>query len=240
MAKARRRRACPADWDSICENHWGTLVRRRFPLARLRIVRVRPGTAAYEAVVALRYAGFVESGFLNPHRDTPDAMRLARDIDSIILGMFSGSRLLATVTLNTPTHRFPGMAMELEKHVTIDHAHFRDPRVLEITKLVVDPSARGTRAVLALLVVIGFIARVFGKHYLWQVSRDIPTDVSWRAGIGFDYSLNVRFRDPALNGMPSRVGYMHLPTAARDPRVPAFVRSIYAESLGLASDGARP
>ncbi|HEY9594626.1 MAG TPA: hypothetical protein VHE79_09115 [Spirochaetia bacterium] len=240
MAKTKRRRIRSADWYSISESQWEPLIRRRFPLARLRIVRVRPGTAAYEDVVALRYAGFVESGFLDPRRDTRNAMRLPRDEDSIILALYRGHQLLATVTLNTPTRRFPGMAMELEKHVTIDHAYFRDSRALEITKLVVDPSARGMRIVLAMLVVIAFIARIFGKHHLWQVSRDVPADVSWRAGLGFDYSLNVRFRDPALNGMPSRVGYMHLPTAARDPRVPAFVREIYAGSLGIEAEAARP
>ena len=50
-------------------------------------------------------------------------MCLARDEDSIILGLFSEARL-ATMTLNTITPRFPGMAMELDKKVSINHAHF--------------------------------------------------------------------------------------------------------------------
>ncbi len=231
MATRRRRRATPADWDSLSEEHWGPLVRRLFPLSRLRILRVRPGTAAYESVIALRYEGFIESGFLDPSRDGMEAMRLLRDHDSIILGMFRGRRLLATLTLNTPTRRFPGMAMELEKRLNLHHAHFRDSQVLEITKLVVARPARGRRFVFALLAVTGFVARTLDKHHLWQVSRDVPSDVSWRASLGFDYSMGVRFADPAFNGMPSRVGYMHLPTAVLNPQVPAFVRAIYAEAL---------
>jgi hypothetical protein len=218
-------------WDSISEREWGYFVRNRFPLKRLRIVRVRPATREYESVVALRYRGFVESGFLRPGKDPVSSMRLPRDRSSIIIGLFRGQRILATMTLNTITRRFPGMAMELEKKVFINHAHFRDPRVLEITKLVVDPDVRGRRIVLALLAVTGVIARILDKHHLWQVSRDVASDISWRAGLGFDCSLDYRFNDPNLNDMPSRVGYMHLPSAVSDPRIPRFVRSIYADAL---------
>ena len=99
-------------------------------------------------------------------------MRLARDRESIIVGLFRRNRLLATMTLNTITPRFPGMAMELEKKVRIEHPHFRDPDVMEITKLVVDRDIRGRRIALGMVFLTGLIARVLRKPHLWQVSRD--------------------------------------------------------------------
>ena len=193
--------------------------------------RVRPGDEDYDKVVALRYRGFVESGFVDPERTGPEVMRLPRDRESIILGLFRRRRLQATVTLNTISPRFPGMAMELDKRVRLDHAHFRDPAVLEITKLVVDRRARGRRAALALLYVCSLIARTLGKVHLWQVSRDVPSDVSWRVGLGFDYSVAGPFIDPDLNDMPSRVGYLYLPAVDENPRVPGFIKEIYRDAL---------
>ena len=158
-------------------------------------------------------------------------MRLARDEDSIILGLFRRDRLLATMTLNTITPRFPGMAMELDKKISINHAFFRDPAVLEITKLVIDRGIRGGRMALGMLYVSSLIARVLGKLHLWQVSRDVPSDVSWRVGLGFDYSVGCRFNDPDLNDMPSRVGYLYLPSVMENPRVPPFIKAIYEDAL---------
>ncbi len=105
-------------WDSICEQTWALPLRRRFLGPGMEIRRVRPGDAEYEKVIALRYRGFVETGFVDPARTGESAMRLARDEDSIILGLFRRKRLLATMTLNTITPRFPGMAMELDKKVS--------------------------------------------------------------------------------------------------------------------------
>ena len=226
-------------WDSITERTWAPPPRRRFlgrflgPRTRIR--RVRPFDAEYREVVALRYRGFVETGFVDPARTGESAMRLARDEDSIILGLFRRDRLLlATMTLNTITPRFPGMAMELDKKVRINHAHFRDPAVLEITKLVIDRGIRGRRMALGMLYVSSLIARILGKHHLWQVSRDVPSDVSWRVGLGFDYSVGTRFIDPDLNDMPSRVGYLYLPSVMENPRVPSFIKAIYEDALGTA------
>ena len=218
-------------WDSISERIWGPLLPRRFLGPRVRIRRVRPDDADYAKVISLRYRGFVESGFIDPCTTGESAMRLARDHDSIILGMFRGSRLLATMTLNTITPRFPGMAMELDKKVDIAHPHFRDPGVLEITKLVVDRRTRGRRIALGMLFVASLIARTLGKPHLWQVSRDVPSDMSWRTGLGFDYSVRCLFHDPDLNQMPSQVGYLYLPTVTQNPQVPPFIRAIYQEAL---------
>ena len=102
----------------------------------------------------------------------------------------------------------------------IAHPHFRDPGVLEITKLVVDRRARARRVALGMLFVASLIARILGKPHLWQVSRDTPSDMSWRTGLGFDYSIRCRFHDPDLNQMPSQVGYLYLPTVTQNMQVP--------------------
>jgi hypothetical protein len=137
------------------------------------------------------------------------------------------------MTLNTITSRFPGMAMELDKKVQIEHPHFRDPGVLEITKLVVERDIRGRRIALGMLFVSSLIARILRKPHLWQVSRDVPSDMSWRTGLGFDYSVQCRFHDPDLNEMPSQVGYLYLPTVVNNSRVPRFIRAIYQEALAV-------
>lgn len=219
-------------WESICEQTWSPLLRRRrFLGPRMLVRRVRPGGEDYDQVVALRYRGLVESGFIDPFRTGPLAMRLSRDEESIILGLFRRRRLHATVTLNTISPRFPGMAMEMDKKVSISHVHFRDPAVLEITKLVVDRGTRGRRAALALLFVSSLIARLLGKIHLWQVSRNVSSDISWRVGLGFDYSVGGPFTDPDLNDVPSRVGYLYLPRVTENPRVPLFIKEIYRDAL---------
>lgn len=220
-------------WESISEKDWNRALRKRWQGNRFSIVRVRPGTQRYESVVRLRYQGFVESGFVDPGMSDESVMRLPRDDNSIIIGMFRGERILATVTLNTITKSFPGMAMELEKKVRLRHPHFRDPQALEITKLVVAPAVRGKRIVLALLWVSTLVARLLDKRHLWQVSRDVSSDISWRAGLGYDYSVGGRFIDGSLNGMASRVGYLYLPEATSNPRVPRFIRSMYSDILSM-------
>jgi len=220
-------------WDSITERDWTPHLRRNRLARGLKLRRVRPGTPEYEQVLALRHSGFVESGFIASDENSVESMRLPRDGDSIILALFSNKTVRATVTLNTITPRFPGMAMELEKGVVINHPSFHSREVLEITKLVVDPGTRGTRAALALFSVAMLVARLLGKSHLWQVSRDVPQDISWRAALGFDYSLNCHFVDRSLNNMPSCVGYLYLPDAAASGRIPSFIRSIYREVLSL-------
>jgi len=223
--------ASPAPtWESICETTWEPLLRKRFLGPRVQIRRVRPSDEEYATVVRLRYRGLVESGFIDPACTRESAMRLARDEESIIVGLFRRKRLLATMTLNTITPKFPGMAMELEKKVRIEHPHFRDPDVMEITKLVVDRDIRGRRIALGMVFLTGVIARVLRKPHLWQVSRDVPSDMSWRKGLGFDYSVRCRFRDPDLNQMPSQVGYLYLPAVGQNPRVPSFIKAIYEDA----------
>ena len=125
------------------------------------------------------------------------------------------------------------MAIELEKRVHIRHPFFRSPHVLEVTKLVVDPAVRGKLFVLNLLYVLTLVARLLDKRHLWQVSRDVPSDISWRVGLGFDYSIGERFIDESLNGMASRVGYLYLPEVTANPNVPRFIRSLYADVLSM-------
>ena len=220
-----------ATWETIGEETWDRPLRRRFLGGAMRLRRIRPRDDDYSKVIDLRYHGFVESGFIDPRRTGRTAMRLERDEESIILGLFRRRRLHATVTLNTISRRFPGMAMELDKKVVIAHEHFRGPEVLEITKLVVDRTTRGRRSALALLFASSMIARIVGKLHLWQVSRDIPSDVSWRVGLGFDYTVGSPFIDADLNQMPSRVGYLYLPSVTDNPRVPRFIRELYRDAL---------
>jgi hypothetical protein len=123
---------------------------------RLALLRVRPGTPRYESVLRLRYEGFVESGFIDPRVSDQSVMRLARDRDSVIIGMFRGERILAIV----------------------------------------------------------------------------------RVGLGFDFSVGDRFIDTSLNGMASRVGYLYLPDATRNAKVPRFIRDMYAEILAMSSSAA--
>lgn len=218
-------------WETITETDWAEqLARSRFSRDH-RVRRVFADCPEYEQVVRLRYAGFVESGFLDPKTCSLESMRLPRDPHSIILGLFRRGSLKATVTLNTIGPRFPGMAMELEKGVIVPHEQFRSPDVMEITKLVVDRRARGMRSVLALLSVSVMIAKLLGKTHLWQVSRNPASDISWRTGLGFDYSINFSFVDRSLNDMPSRVGYLHLPSVLNNRSVPRFIRAIYRDAL---------
>jgi hypothetical protein len=124
--------------------------------------------------------------------------------DSIILGLFRHNELEVSVTLNTITDRFPGLAMELEKQVSLDHPYFRRPDALELSKLVASETARCRRGLLHILYAVFLVARAFNKRHFRQVSRDLDGDISWRERFGFDHSNRYRFNDPSLNGMPSR------------------------------------
>ncbi len=220
-----------ASWDYVCEEDWqGHLHSLDHPTAE-SVRRVFPGTSAYQQVVDLRYQGLVESGFLDPRVATPEHMALPRDSESVIIGLFEDLRLLATITLNVRTSRFSGLAMEMEKGVRIDSPEFLGDQAMECSKFVVHPKARGFRSVLKLLPPVLIVAQLFDRRYLWQVSRDVPTDRSWREGLGFDYSEGIRFVDRSLNDMPSCVGFLDLSKAAADPAVPALVKRIYRRYL---------
>lgn len=219
------------EWKTIDEGFWNRHLPRSLISGRFRIVRVRPGSAEYDHVVQLRYQGLVESGFLDPESDTPKAMALPRDGDSIILGLYCERRLHACVTLNTPTERFPALAMELEKGVRIDHPFFRHHQALEFSKLVASAAARRSPVSLQLLYVCLLIARYLDKVHFWQVSRDIQSDISWRERFGFDYTIGYKFADPSLNGMPSQVGYANLHSVLENPRIHWLVRRVYRQAL---------
>lgn len=219
------------EWKTVDEGFWNPHLPRSLILGRFRIARVRPGSGEYDQVVQLRYRGLVESGFLDPESDTPEAMILPRDADSIILGLYCETKLHASVTLNTPTEQFPGLAMELEKGVSIEHPFFRHPQALEFSKLVTSAPARRSPVSLQLLYVCILLARYLDKGHFWQVSRDIAADISWRERFGFDYTIGYRFADPSLNGMPSQVGYACLHSVLENPRTHWLVRRVYRQAL---------
>lgn len=217
-------------WDSIDERFWDEEYRPSHDqMLPVRIRRIWPGTPAYEKVVDLRYEGLVDSGFIDPATMPREAMRLARDADSIVLGAFRSEECLGTLTLNTHTPRFPRMAMVLEKHVDIDHPYFDHPGVLEVAKLSMVRSSRASLCNLYLFEIATLIGWALGKPHLWQVSRDLPIDIRFRTRVGFDYSNNHVFRDAGLNGMPSRVGYMHFPTVLDNPMLAPVFRKAYRQ-----------
>jgi hypothetical protein len=179
----------------------------------------------------MRFRGMVESGFLDADRDRPSSMELPRDSHSVILGLFLDDALHASVTLNTPTAEYPGLAMELEKGVRVDHPYFRHSASLEFSKLVSSDQARRSPISLQILYVAVLVARHLGKCHFWQVSRDIPSDISWRQRFGFDYSIGYQFADPSLNGMPSQVGYACLDSILDYPKLHWMVRRVYRAAL---------
>jgi hypothetical protein len=225
----------PASWETVCEDDWQGYLHPSDRLTEGSVRRIYPDTSAYQQVIDLRYHGLVESGFLDPRQARRESMALERDSDSVIIGLFEDLRLLATITLNIRTPRFPGLAMEMEKGVAIDTPDFLGDKAMECSKFVVHPRARGFRSVLKLLPPVILVSQLFERRYLWQVSRDIPGDRSWREGLGFDYTRGIRFVDRSLNNMPSCVGFLDLDRVLDEPTVPRLVKSIYQRYLPAAS-----
>ena len=124
------------DWYTISEKDWDPIIKRFITSINFSVKRIYPNSDEYEKVIDLRYNGLGESGFIDKTKFTKECMRLERDSDSIILGLYSSfNRLLGTVTLNTITDKFPKMAMELEKKVILDHPALHSKDVREISKL---------------------------------------------------------------------------------------------------------
>lgn len=221
-------------WDTVTEEFWGPHVSQILTIPTNDIRRIRPThTDAYREIAALRFKGLVESGFLDPERNSREEMMLARDPDSIILGLYRRGTLRATLTLNTPTPRFPATAAELEKGVKIDHPHFRSPDLMEFTKLVIDTRTRGMRFAFQLVAASCIIAHALNKRHFWQVGRQDAKDISWREKSGFRFDDAWDFLDPSLNGMPSKLGYMNFHAAGEDDRVAWFLRRLYKKILDL-------
>lgn len=222
------------EWENIDERVWDPLLDYlSWSDDRPVIRRVYPGTQAYEKVIRLRYAGLTESGFVDVETMEISCMRLERDCESIILGAFDGGWCYATVTLNTITNAYPGLAMELEKGADLDHPFFRHPGTIEITKLVIAPERRNSRVGLRLYEITAIIGRLLGKHHFWQVGRDIERDVYARSRVGFDYSNGYRFNDASLNDTPSRIGYMNLLTVLDNPNVSKAFLPAYRRVLSI-------
>ncbi len=193
----------------------------------MSVKRVYPLTEDYKKVVQLRFAGLVESGFLDLYMNRPEEMILERDTDSVILGLYDDDKILGSLTLNTRTRRFNKLAMEIEKKLEIEHPFFNIDGVLEFTKLVLSPEGRQRKGLLNLCGVAFIIGNYFNKLHYWQVSRDIPEDIRFRERLGFDYSDGYLFNDPSLNGMPSRAGYFDSSKYAENSKIPEFLVHMY-------------
>ena len=220
-------------WGSITENEWNAVYRSPFIDSTGTVIRVFPGSREYADVVRLRYRGLTETGFIDPARMPLSAMELPRDRESIILAIRKERRIVGTITLNTITPAFPGLAMELEKGVMLDHPHFRSPGTIELTKLVIAPEARSMKLLLNFSVIPALLGRLFGKPHHWQVSRNVPMDTLQRERLGFGYENGYRFRDRSLNDMDSRVGYFHLPDVLKSPKLLAMLRPPLRQVLDL-------
>lgn len=225
------KREADVNWYNIDEKVWGDFYKQPLKTFSLDVKRIYPNFPDYKQVVHLRYIGMVESKFLDPYEFTPESMILPRDNESIILGLYEADKVVGTLTLNTRTKNYPGLAMELEKKVNINHPYFRDAGVFEFTKLVFSPLARKNRSALNLFTVATFIALYLKKPHFWQVSRDIPADIAWRESLGFDYSNGYSFEDPSLNGMPSRCGYFYLPDVVSNEKLVSYAKKFYKEIL---------
>lgn len=219
------------DWYTINEKDWNPIIKRFITSINFSIKRIYPDSQEYEKVIDLRYNGLGESGFIDKTKMARECMRLQRDYDSIILGLYNiYNKLLGTVTLNTITDNFPALAMEIEKEVILDHPAFHSRESLEITKLSIINQFRSARVSLNLYLVTVIIAIFLGKKHFWQVSRNIEKDIRWRKGFGFDYdSINHVFIDKSLNNMESKVGYLYLPNILENKNLSPIIKSLYLQ-----------
>lgn len=160
-------------------------------------------------------------------------MELPRDKESIILAIRKDARIVGTITLNTISPDYQGLAMELEKGVKLDHPHYRSLETIELTKLALAPEARSMKLLLNFSIIPALLGRIFGKHHHWQVSRNIPRDTLQRERLGFGYENNYQFLDRSLNNMNSRVGYFHLPDILKAPKLLSVLRPPLREILDL-------
>lgn len=219
------------DWYTIDEKNWNPIIKKLITSINFSVRRIYIDSKEYEDVIDLRYNGLGESGFIDKTKMTKDCMRLKRDSDSIILGLYSAfGKLLGTVTLNTITENHPTMAMEEEKKVFINHSAFRSKDLLEITKLSIINQFRSARVSLNLYLVTVIIAILLGKKHFWQVSRNIEKDIRWRERFGFDYkSINYVFIDKSLNNMESTVGYLYLPDILKNQNLSPVIKILYSQ-----------
>lgn len=217
------------DWYNISEKDWNPIIKKCISSVNFSIKRIHIDSKEYEKVIDLRYNGLGESGFIDKSKMNRDCMRLKRDADSIILGLYgSFNRLLGTVTLNTITDNFPFLAMEIEKKVVLNHPAFHSKDSLEITKLSIINQFRSARVSMNLFLVTIIIAVFLGKKHFWQVSRNIQRDIKWRERFGFDYkSINHVFIDESLNNMESTIGYLYLPEILKNNNLSPIVRLLY-------------
>jgi hypothetical protein len=218
-------------WNTITERDWNQYLPDRFRSDDSRIVRVFPGSPLYSEVVSLRYEGLVRSGYLDPKRHDISCMRLARDSDSIIVALLIDHKVSASLTFNTPTVRFPRLAMELEKGIVLDHPRFHDPGTLEFVKLVAAPHVRPLRHGVNLFLLGCVLGVLFSKTHFWHVSRTVEPAMAFMRKFGFAYSESNTFVDAGLNNTKSCAGYCSLDSICTSPEVPRDLRTCVMEIL---------
>ena len=218
-------------WNTITVREWNDFLPDRFCSNDSRIVRVFPDSPLYPSVVSLRYAGLVRSGYLDPKKHDPSCMRLARDVDSIIVALLVDEDISVSLTFNTPTVRFPRLAMELEKGISLDHPRFRDPRVIEFVKLVAVPHMRPFRHSVNLFLLGCLLGVLFSKPHFWHVSRTVEPAMAFMRKFGFTYSDAHTFVDAKLNNTRSCAGYCSLDSICNTPEVPDNLRIFVQEIL---------
>ena len=182
------------NWLTITEQDWERVFPPPFAVDDSRIIRVYPAMKQYDEIVNLRYAGLVETGFIDPRLVPPSSMALERDTESIILALQQRNTVLATLTLNTITPTYNGHAMMIEKGVRLEHPYFRSQDSMEMCKLVVEPRVRPHRQTLNMIIITWVIAKMLGKNHFWQVSK-------YRSGRCCTGSVSA-------SGMPRNTGLM--------------------------------
>jgi hypothetical protein len=220
-------------WNTIDESFWQSLIVELTPFNIEKygsIIRIREDGMFYENVVKLRYEGLVESGFIKATEWSDyNQMRLERDRESIILGYQIRNEIVATMTLNSPSVEFPGMAMLLEKGFACEHSEFTTKNSIEICKFVIDKKYRNFPGIFMFILVPMLIGYALSKSHFWQVVKDCEKDLRFRTRMGFTIFPKL-YIDQSLNNMPSYIGYFNLYELINNPLISKIQRD-FVEKL---------
>lgn len=219
--------ALPSDiptWESIDENYWEHYLPTDFCHKEFRIIRVRIDSSYYDDVVKLRFQGMLESGYINKSSLNHKTMELERDQDSVILAMIYKQSVIATLTLNTPTQKFPKLAATMEKGFEADSVYFNHPQSLEFVKMVFNKSARAVRYGINMFLIACIISRALDKYNFWHISRVNDVAMGFMSKFGFDFYLDKIFIDKSLNNTKSCLGYCSLYSLPYNEEMPSNIR----------------
>jgi hypothetical protein len=210
-------------WSTIDEKYWTHFFYKDISMNKSEIIRVRPGMPEYNEVVMIRYNGFIRSGYIKKETDI-SSMVLERDKDSIILAVRDNGVITATLTLNTPTEKFPAPALVLEKGIVFNDSRIQRPDIIEFVKAATDLKISSVRKGVNLFLTACIIARLTHKYHFMHVSRVVPEAMKFMRKFGFVYAPELSFTDKLLNNTPSCIGYCEYSSIVSNPEVPYGVK----------------